>query len=124
MKEDQDQDQEKVIMVRSYENAFAIYIGGQTLSDWISDSLTLGLVWFLFFVGIGEIPVIEDLYRFLWIHGWWFLNLIFAPLVMTVLMLALKEKGLSVWMWLFNLIKLQQEKKPRIPFDEPKNLYG
>lgn len=118
---------EDVILVRNYEAAFAIYIYGQTLGDWIFDIFSLTIAWFIFFIVLGEIWPFTLLYQFLWDHEWAFLIYFVAPPTLTFLMLFFKEKGLGVWAWLYHSWRRRVESKGRgrIPFDNQKDsIYG
>lgn len=123
-----EQEEDKVILVRNYEGAFAIYIYGQTISDWVFDIFSLMFAWFLFFFVLGKIWPFTLLYQFIWQNDWGFLIYLVSPIVFTFLMLFFKEKGLTVWAWLYTAWKRRAEGKEghgHVPLDNSKDpIYG
>jgi hypothetical protein len=108
-----------LLFIKSYSNAFRIHLAGSAAVDLIVDFLFLfSGSWFVMF-GLGRLPLVEDLYRWTWQAGWWFIPYLVIPLTFTVACIVKNRRskeGISVLRWIF--VRIAFDKRKYTPFSE------
>lgn len=104
------------VYVRSYNNAFEYVIFGSRAFSVIWDWVTVFLLGMVLSWKIGEIYPLSILYEWTYEHEWWFVQIIFFPMIVATIAILLPKDGLSFWRWIIYAVTF--DKRPFTPFQE------